>query len=228
MTVGGAWAHVMLLSSLPALPHFTRAKSLPISAERLRSRFGMLAQDDAAMLNRAWEFVRWRRGASAVTDARLVEDFERLDESSHGRLIRECVTPRLEVLTVLAALRRRRDGEATPPATPWGIGDLIVTISRHWSHPDFGLAGRMPWLPQARVLLEQDEFLALERLLLTLAWGQLETVDRSSAYALKNVVIYVLKWDILERWLSMDPARAAARFDALLEQVLHDEFAAIA
>lgn len=218
----------MVLSSLPALPHFGRAKALPISAERLRSRLGMLGEDDAGTVNRAWEFVRWRRGATAVTDDQLVGDFDRLDDSPGGRLIRDCVGPRLEVVTVLAALRRRRDGEAAAPATSWGIGPIVATISRRWSHPEFGLAHRMPWLPLARALLERDEFLALEKLMLSLAWEQLDSIDRSCTYSLQNVIAYVLKWDILERWLSMNPARAAARFDALLEQVLHDELAAIA
>jgi hypothetical protein len=101
-------------------------------------------------------------------------------------------------------------------------------ISRRWSHPDFGLAHRMPWLPQARALLEQDHYLALDELVLTLAWKQLEAIDASATYTLQNVIVYLLKWDILERWVSMNPARAAARFDALIEQVLHDELAAIA
>lgn len=223
-----AWQHVMLLSSLPALPHFTRAKALPISADRLRTRLGMLAQDDAETLDRAWEFVRWRRGTSAVTDERLVERFERLGDSPGDRLVRDCVRPRLEVATVLAALRRRRDGETAAPAVPWGIGEMVVTISRRWSHPDFGLAHRMPWLPRARALLEQDELLALERLVAAIAWEQLEGLDSDSTYTLRNVIIYVLEWDILERWLSMDPAHAATRFDSLLEQVLHDELAAVA
>lgn len=217
----------MLLSSLPALPHFTRAKTLPISSERLRSRLGMLAQDDAETLYRAWEFVRWRLGTSAATDARLVAEFERLDDTPRERLIRECIGPRLEIATVLAALRRRRDGETAAPATPWGVGPLAAMISRRWSHPDFGLAHRMPWLPQARALLEQDHYLALDELVLTLAWKQLEGIDASATYTLRNVIVYLLKWDILERWVSMNPARAAARFDALLEQVLHDELAAI-
>ena len=100
----------MLLSSLPALPHFTRAKSLPISAERLRSRLGMLAQGEAETLDRAWEFVRWRLGTSVVSDAQRVAAFEGLGDTPRARLIRECVGPRLETVTVLAALRRRRDG----------------------------------------------------------------------------------------------------------------------
>jgi hypothetical protein len=228
MTMASAWQQVTLLSSLPALPHFTRAKALPISAERLRARLGILAKDDAETLNRAWEFVRWRRGASTVTDAQLVERFVRLGDSPGERLVRDCVRPRLEVATVLAALRGRRDGETAAPAVPWGIGDLVVTISRRWSHPDFGLAHGMPWLPKARALLEQDDYLALERLVSEVAWQQLEGIDRGSAYALQNVIAYLLKWDILDRWLSMDPAHAATRFDSLLEQVLHDELAAVA
>lgn len=218
----------MLLSSLPALPHFSRAKALPISAERLRTRLGMLDPDDAATLSLSWDFVRWRRGAAAVTDAQLVERFERLGDSPRERLVRECVRPRLEVVTVLAALRRRRDGEAAAPGAKWGIGDTVVTITRRWSHLDFGLAHRMPWLPRARALLEQDEFLELEALVSTIAWQQLEQIDHGSAYALRNVIAYLLKWDILERWLSLDPARAAIRFESLLDQVLHDELAAVA
>lgn len=217
----------MLLSSLPALPYFTRARVLPISAERLRNRLGMLDQDDAETLDCAWEFVRWRRGASAVTDAQMVAAYERLDDSPRGLLIRECVHSRLEIITVVAALRRRRDGEVAAPTAPWGIGPLVVTISQRWSRPDFGLEHRMPWLPRARTLLERGEHLALEQLLLTIAWEQLDGIDRRCMYSLQNVIAYLLKWDILERWLSMNPARAAARFDALLDQVLHDELAAV-
>jgi hypothetical protein len=218
----------MLLSSLPALPYVARAKVLPISGERLRARFGVLAPDDAATVGLAWDFVRWRRGAAEVPDAELVGRFERLGDSPAGRLVRQCVGPRMEVATALAALRRRRDGEATAPAVRWGVGELATLIARRWAHPDFGLAHRLPWLPQARALLEQDEYLALEKLVLALAWQQLEEVDGRSTYALGNVIVYVLKWDVLERWLSMDAARAASRFDALLDQVLHDQLAAIA
>ena len=141
--------------------------------------------------------------------------------------MRRCVRPRLELATVLAALRRRRDGEAAAPAAPWGIGATVALIARRWSQPDFGLAHRMPWLPTARALLDQGESLALERLALTIAWEQLERLDRDSTYSLQNVIAYLLKWDVLERWLTMDPARAATRFDALLDQVLHDELAAV-
>jgi len=226
--VANAWRHVMLMSSLPALPRIARARALPISGERLRTRLGMLAPDDAATVGLAWDLVRWRRGAAAVLDAELVEQYERLGDSPAGRLVRRCVGPRLEAATALAALRRRRDGEAAAPAVRWGVGELATTIARHWTHPDFGLAHRLPWLPQARALLEQDEYLALEKLVLALAWQQLEEADRRSTYALGNVIVYVLKWDVLERWLSMDAARAASRFDALLDQVLHDQLAAIA
>ena len=223
-----AWRHVMLLSSLPALLRPGRAKTLPISGERLRTRLAMLPPEDADTLGLAWDFVRWRRGASAVADAELVGRFERLGDSPNDRLVRQCAGARLDLATALAALRRRRDGEAAAPTARWGVGELVTTIARRWAHPDFGLTHRLPWLPQARVLLEQDEYLALEKLLLTLAWEQLDAIDRSSSYALGNVIVYVLKWDILERWLSMDAARAASRFDALLEQVLHDQLAAIA
>ena len=223
-----AWQHVMLLSSLPALPYFARAEALPISAERLRVRLGVLGQDDAATLGLAWDFVRWRRGATVVADAQLVARFGRLGDSPRERLVRECVRPRLEVVTVLAALRRRRDGEAAPPRAPWGVGDAVATIARRWSDPEFGLASRMPWLPRARALLEQEEFLELEGLVAALAWRQLDHIDRGGTYALRNVIVYLLKWDLLDRWLSMDPARAAGRYDSLLQQVLDEQLPAVA
>ena len=170
--------------------------------------------------------MRWRRGATAVTDAQLVARFERLGDAPRERLVRECIRPGLEVATVLAALRRRRDGEAVAPRVPWGIGDLTATIARRWSDPEFGLAQRMPWLPRARALLEQDEFLELEGLVSAIVWQQLEQIDRGGLYGLRNVIVYLLKWDILDRWLSMDPARAAGRFDSLLQQVLDEQLAA--
>ena len=130
---------------------------------------------------------------------------------------------RLELRTILAALRRRQRGEKDGPADPeWGVGRWVRHIEKNWTDPDFKLAHVFPWIPKARKHLENGEALALEKLVMSLVWDSLDRSAVGKNFVLENVLIFLSKWDILRRWLSYGEDTALRRFEELTAGLLVD------
>ena len=213
-----------LLASLPPLPRFDRADRLPISAERLGHRLRMLNSHDAEVLERAAAFLTWRKDAQSVTDSEMVGRFEKMAESMS--------TPRLKTLfdfpvdqrTIMAALRRRHQGLEKPSGkAPWGVGQYVGHIERNWDAPHFGLAKRYPWLPQAKLYLEDDSVLDLDRLLKNVLWDYLDGSVPDWDFGFRAVMAYRMKWDMIDQWLIHDVAKAGERFNELVKEIIHEQ-----
>jgi hypothetical protein len=115
----------------------------------------------------------------------------------------------------------RRDG-ISPPAGPWGFGKWTGHIVSNWSDPTFRLDAPMPWLREAVKLLEADDALGLERHLLEVAFRQLQRNGGMHHFDFEAVVIYVLKWNLFDRWAASDAQAAARRFAQLSDDALQD------
>jgi hypothetical protein len=126
--------------------------------------------------------------------------------------------------TLLAALRRHRDGLGLPEATnTWGVGPRVHFIRRHWDSPDFGLTHVYRWLPQARERLAAGDARGLEHVLMDVAWRWLSRCAERNMFGFEAVFSYVFKWDILQAWLVCDADQAKVRFTELIDQVTHVE-----
>jgi hypothetical protein len=208
-----------LIASLPALPFFEAAERLPINRERLDRRLRMLNQEDAAMLALARRLTDWRQPLD-LPDA----DFVRRYRAGAGGLanprVAGLVAARLEMRTAIGALRRRAAGRPAPVGTDWGVGPWLRRLADHWAEPDFGLRHVLPWLPQARTLLEDGDHLGLERLAFAMTWEHCRRAAEVRQFGPEAVVAYVFRWDILRRWLSHDAQSAAARIEALAAAAL--------
>jgi hypothetical protein len=212
-----------LVASLPALPHFELAKELPINPERLRRRLGMLDDEDQQTVEIAEAFLHWQRQPIERTDAEIVRRYERIMGEAHDPTLQDLARFRLEIRTVIAALRRRRLGRPPPePGERWGVGRFVRRIERQWHDPDFGLAGDLPWLGEARRLMDSGEARALEALVLKLLWEHLDRRGGLAFFGFEAVLVYLFKWDVLFRWLTYAAEPARARFDDLLEETLGD------
>jgi len=210
-----------LVASLPRLPRIEEAERLPINRERLDQRLRMLRPEDAAVIARAEGFLTWRSQPGGQTDADIVRATkEILDSPRLHPAVRDLVEFRMELRTIVAALRRRRRGESAPTGNDWGISRWMEHIRRNWQHPDFKLSNVFPWVPEAREQLEKGESVGLERLLMQVMWNFLDGLAFGHEFDVVNVLTYVMKWDILKRWLSQDPADARARFDELVAEAM--------
>lgn len=212
-----------LITSLPHLPHFERAEWLPITPLRLEQRLRRLDPEHASQLNRAKQLIGWRaERPTAQTDHALAAAYTQLMDSRLEKPLRDYVHFRMTQQTVLAALRRKREGWERPDgALTWGVGPRVHHIRKHWDTPHFGLEYRDPWLPHATERLSSGDAMGLERLLMDLNWRWLTRCAEQSMFGFAAVVAFVFKWDMLQAWLACDPERAKVRFTELIDKVTH-------
>jgi len=208
------------MASLPPLPRFDQALRLPISRERLESRRRMLDPEDEALVERAVAFLAWERDPAARTDQDRAQDFKRLEEMSDHAGLWSLLEFPVNQRTLMAALRRRSLGRPPPAAgEPWGAGSLVRHIVKNWADPTFKLKALHPWISEAQGHLEAGEALALERLLLNQLWERLVRSPYACDFGLEAFLLYLLKWDIVQRWLSYSGEGAVARFEELVMEV---------
>ncbi|NER81683.1 MAG: DUF2764 family protein [Leptolyngbya sp. SIO1D8] len=213
-----AHKYVTLMASLPYLGELFEAQQTPLSRFKLEARLKMLSQEDAALLQQIQDLIRWYYLPIERTDAEIVAAAERFFQQVKKPLLREVVAFRLELHTIVAALRRRKRGEETPPVGEcWGYGRWVNHIERHWTEPAFQLQGIFPWLLEAYQLLYANESVALERLLFSYVWQRLGQLGAGHYFDFEAVVIYVQRWDLIDRWVRYDGEAAVERFRSLVD-----------
>ena len=217
-TADRATRYVALITSLPFHGPLFGARHTPLSRLRLEQRLRVLDPADALCLQRLTEILDFIHHSMTLTDAELVRRSRALEAELPGELLRELLRFRMEMRTLLAAQRRRRRGETSPPRErDWGYGRWVSQIERNWLEPGFRLERVFPWVGEAERLLRADDSLGLERLKLAVTWAHLDRMSEGHWFDFEAVVIYVLRWDLIARWTGHDAEAALARFDALVE-----------
>jgi hypothetical protein len=159
-----------------------------------------------------------------VTDKKIADEYARLMKSTLDPKLHDYIVFRMDLQTLLAALRRRHAGLCLPEGkSTWGVGSQVQSIRRHWEAADFGLLHLYPWLPQARELMLAGDARGLSRLLEGLAWTWLSQCAERNLFSFESVFSYVFKWQIIRAWLTCDADRAQFRFAQLVDQVTHVE-----
>lgn len=213
--------YITLVSSLPALPALDAARRLPINEARLWQRLRMLSEDDHRDLAAILDLVRWKELPLERTDDDHAARYEVAMLQVGSPLMREHLRFRMDRRTVLAALRHRvlSPGEA-PPVGVWGTGDWPRRVEANWQRSDFGLGIHFPWVEEARGYLERGESLQLERMMLRLVWqGAQRLSERAVPFSFEQVCAYVLRWDVLSRYLSYQEGHPVERFRSIVEEV---------
>ena len=210
--------YAMLINSLPYHGVLFGARQTPLSRIRLQQRLSLLEPADAACLRAVAELLDWSHLGRERRDAEIIARARTVIPTLGNAFVRDLVAWRLELRTVVAALRRRQRGQAAPPAhEPWGYGRWLTQLRRHWSEPHFRLERAFPRLPEARTLLESEDALGLERLLLGVVWEHLERLADGHHFDFEAVLLYTQRWDLIARWTGYSGEAAVARFDELVE-----------
>jgi hypothetical protein len=213
--------YYQLVSGLPHLPYFRRAGRLPMSRRRLEQRLGLLEDDDRKDLASAASLIAWRRQPVNRTTAQVVTLYGRVMAGIRNEALRSVVRFRMDMRTVVVALRRRRKGLGVPEG-PWGVGPYVRMIETRWGETDFGLASVFPWIAEAQSHLDQGHAMELEGLMMDRSWHLMSAIADRAPFGFEEVFSFVLKWDILQRWLSYDAEKAHERFDQLIAEVTRD------
>lgn len=213
--------YVMLVSSLPHLGPLFRTKQTPLSRLKLQERLRMLRDEDAVQLAQIEDVMHWSHYPVERSDAYIVAQTQTLLETLHSETLRDVVRFRMEQRTIVAALRRRRLGEDAPPRDlPWGITPWLSHIIKHWRAPYFALQPVFPWVKDAVRHMQENDLIGLERLLMARVWERCVQAAQFHPFDFEAVVLYVLRWNIIDRWSRYDAAAAAERFDALVREGL--------
>ena len=219
-------AYIMLISSLPSPEALFLAKRPPLSRLKLDSRLRVLAPEDARVLELTEGVLSWREIPIAMTDEEFVTRAKKTMQEIENETVRLIIRDRLEIRTCISALRRRHRGEQAPaPGTVWGFGRWTAHIARNWSEATFRLDLVYPWLREADRLLKEGDTLPLERLILERAWKSVNRRKAEHEFDFEAVVIYVIKWNIVDRWTRYNGEEAAKRFEELTEAALGDKAA---
>jgi hypothetical protein len=211
-----------VVASLPHLPYFAEAERLPLSRLRLEQRLRMLDVEETRQILQAEFLAGWRLPAGKLGGGNIAPHYRTALQSITQPVLREFVEYRLDIQTVLAALRLRqakRDPQQYPGT--WGIGRLVKPIEAHWDAPDFSLGTVYPWVLEANNALAAADAMALDRLLMDTVWKKLSRLGDSRPFGFEAITAFVFKWDILQAWLQRDAAAAKQRFQVLIEEIKH-------
>ena len=211
--------YITLMASLPPLGQLFEAKQTPISRLKLENRLKMLADKDAILWNRIASLIAWSEQPIERTDAQFIAEAKRFFQEVPYPVLREIVAYRLDVRTIVAALRHRHRGESNPPVgQPWGVGSWVNYIERHWTEPGFHLEVMFPWVLEAERLLNAHESVALERWQFEVNWKMLERLGAGHYFDFEAVVIYLMRWSMVDRWIRYNDEIAVRRFRKLVDE----------
>jgi hypothetical protein len=205
-----------LIASLPPLPPRFDVRRDPISAPRLEQRLRMLEKDDAAVIEQWRSFLQWDRQPLDRTDEEFIAKYDELMRNISNSTLREMIQIRIDTRTIVSAIRRRRAG--MPP--PQGAGQWVDHIRRNFNELEFKLAGQYSWIGQFDQLLATGDAMAAERLLLGTTYNQWSRMAEHYTFSFEAILLYLARWEIIDRWTSCDAHAGQLRFESILTETL--------
>jgi len=213
--------YVMLMTSLPRWERLFLAKRPPLSRLKLDRRLRALDAPDARLLDQVEALIGWGRKTMELTDADVIAHTEATLAQLDNATLSTVIHNRLEMRTVIAALRRRQRGEPAPaPDSAWGFGRRRRHIADHWTEPAFRLDNVYPWLREAARSMAENDTVGFERLILEAGHRDLQRQGAGHEFDIEAVVIYVLTWDIFDRWARAAAMAAETRFEQMTAEGL--------
>jgi len=212
--------YVSLISSLPSTERLFLAKLPPISRLRLEQRLKQLNSQDLNTLRQIESVLNWSMQNLASSDQALIRHAKKVYLGLHSETLKTLVRDKMELRTCVAALRHRAQGKKAPDNPHWGFGRWVSHINRNWNETHFALETVFPWLPQAKGLMDKNNAEGMERFILEHAFKQLQRFVNQHYFDLEAVIIYVLKWSIVDRTTRYNIEAAKNRFTELVEQGL--------
>lgn len=205
-----------LIASLPHLPAHFDVERVPISWPGLEQRLKPLEEQDSIVLQRLIDFLAWDRQPLDRTDGDVVHAYEHLMRTIRNPILKQIVNHRIDVRTIVGALRRARSG-SDPPV---GVGGLVPVIRQHWNKPGFNLIPRYPWIDDFTIHMESGNAIAAERVLFDVTWKTWCQMASHYTFSIEAVLLYLARWSIVDRWTSCDAEVGRDRFEKLVQETI--------
>lgn len=192
--------------------------------ERLKERLTMLWQEDVKLVDSVASLIIWHRQPMERSDEEMSVVYKQLMVSIDNPIIKEMINLRIDIRTIIVALRRRYRGLPAPQSGElWGIGRWVHHIEKHWDDQNLRLSSLYPWIPQAREHLENRNALELERLQMNQVWDGVGLLTEQNYFGIDVIFSYLFKWDMMQRWLANNGEAATIRFNELVSEAINDQ-----
>ena len=210
--------YATLMASLPSSSGLFKAKVPPLSRIKLDRRLAMLTPLHRYLLQQVEQILDWRLMDANIDHHELIQRRKKLFEQIQQPTLQRLIQERLEIRTFIFALRLREKGHQAPVNRDWAFGRWQQHIVRHWHEPAFQLQRIFTWALQAESLYQNKRPFELEKLLLEVSYKQLQRHAGQHQFDFEAVVIYVMKWNIINRSTQYNSHVASKRFGRLLER----------
>jgi hypothetical protein len=209
-------SYYTLIASLPNLPPRFEVDRAPITRPRLEERLRLLHPDDAKVIDQVAAFLAWDRQPLDRTDEEVIARHDELMRTISNPLLRELIDNRMDVRTIVSAVRRRRAG--SPP--PKGVGQWVDQIRRNWNHPEFNLQGRYPWIGEFERLTAEGNVGQAQHLMFSMRWKAWSRMAERYTFSFEAIILYLARWEIIERWTTQNAESGRQRFEQLITETL--------
>jgi len=207
-----------LLTSLPHINSLFENRITPLSRYQLDKRLSMLSQREQKLLTQIESLLFWEYLGDDVDEEEVIRLASQTVSTIRSRSLRNLVNHGLDRKTIVAALRRKHLGESAPNSVRWSYGTRYEYIRRHWNSPVLGLSGAFPRIQAVVEAMEKNDPLEVEKIVLQAMWDDLDSMSAKHTFDFEAVVIYVMRWNLVQRWVSYDKERASQRFNELVEK----------
>lgn len=121
-----------------------------------------------------------------------------------------------QLRNILAATNARKLGKDVAPIL---VGNDAINVALSQSQAsDFGLRGELPLMDKLMPILEITNLFERERKIDMLRWDFIDEGNTFNYFNVDKVLGYLLKAEIIDRWINIDPAVG----DALLKRYFND------
>ncbi|KTC75957.1 V-type ATP synthase subunit A [Legionella birminghamensis] len=209
----------MLVSSLPRIPRHFKVSAPPISRTQLEKRLQLLPKEQLSQLY-AIETLIWKSWFNPMQSVEQTKaDYHKLAEHA-GDYIGNIMRWFLGFRSILAAIRMRNSKRRRPeiPEDYW-ISRWGRRLINQWDEPEFGLKNVYPWLPKINTDIHENNSAVVEEFVLTEVWRYLARIETGHYFDFEALVIYVLRWNIIQYWSGYSEANLSDEVEKLVRAI---------
>ncbi len=210
------------MTSLPRHDRQFKVKQTPISRIQLAKRLKLLPEPEQTYLEQLVNVV-WDSWFSL--DLPLSETLKRAKPllALNNPFINDIIYWFFDIRSLFVALRLHKT-QAQPPSKPQDYWHTRFSkrLIANWSQADFGLKHVYPWLSDVIEKISNNEPDDVEDILLTQVWHHLNAIETRHFFDFEALIIYVIRWNVVNHWSQFNETKAHQRIIALSNQIISE------
>lgn len=216
--------YTMVAASLPLLDQLDSATPL-LTELSLKQRLNLLGEDDRRLLNGISQILLSSNQRVTIPRTRLLSwktDLERREDCPD---FIKFVDQYLQLRTVIAALRYRRDGnnqsQAKDNINLWSMHPLGKKICENWKEKDFAVALIVPQMQELLPLFDEDAYTFYSHFNILL-WNMASAAKHNHWFDFDAVAFYTFRWQLAVDYRTANGKAAYERLNRAVEAIVNN------